>query len=60
MADVNITTIEPVFFVPSQDSSLLREWKVTVKEFSMLDDFYNDMETEGGNLYIPNRAVELC
>lgn len=58
MADVNITTVEPIFFVPSQDPSLKREWKVTVKEMAMLDDFYNDMETEGGNLYIPNRAVD--
>jgi hypothetical protein len=38
----------------------LREYIVTLRQFEDLDDFYNDMETEGGNLYIPGRAVELA
>lgn len=36
----------------------LKEYVVTVNEFSDLDDLYNDMETEGGDLYIPGRRVE--
>jgi hypothetical protein len=39
--------------------SALREWIVTLKNREDLDDFYEDMETPGGNLFIPNRAVEL-
>jgi hypothetical protein len=31
---------------------------VTLKDCSDLNDFYEDMETPGGNLYIPNRKVE--
>jgi hypothetical protein len=31
---------------------------VTLKDCTDLDDFYHDMETPGGNLYIPNRKVE--
>lgn len=37
----------------------LREYIVILKEFENLADFYNDMETEGGLLYLPHRAVEL-
>lgn len=33
------------------------EYVVTLKSVDDLDNFYNDMETEGGDLYIPNRAV---
>ena len=32
---------------------------VTLKKATDLDDFYNDMETPGGALTIPNRAVDL-
>jgi hypothetical protein len=31
---------------------------VTLKKFDDLQEFYEDMETPGGNLYIPNRKVE--
>lgn len=31
---------------------------VTLKNFDDLEEFYDDMETPGGNLYIPNRKVE--
>lgn len=34
-----------------------REYIVTLKRFEDLEDFYNDMETPGGNLYIPDRNV---
>ena len=39
--------------------SELKEYIVTLHRFEDLDDFYNDMETPGGNLYIPDRAVDL-
>lgn len=36
-----------------------REYIVTLKDMSDSEDFYLDMETPGGTLYIPNREVEL-
>ena len=36
----------------------LKEHIVTLKSRNDLDVFYEDMETPGGDLYIPNRAVE--
>lgn len=38
----------------------LREYIVTLHQFDDLESFYTDMETEGGNLYIPNRAVDVA
>lgn len=35
------------------------EFVVTLKSMEDLTDFYNDMETEGGDLYIPNRQVNV-
>lgn len=35
----------------------LKEWIVTLYRKEDLDEFYNDMETPGGNLFIPDRAV---
>ncbi len=37
----------------------LKEYIVTLHNREDLDDFYDDMETPGGNLYIPDRAVDL-
>ena len=37
----------------------LREWIVTLHKHEDLESFYDDMETPGGNLFIPNRAVEV-
>ena len=37
-----------------------KEYIVTVKSKDDLESFYNDIETPGGNLYIPNRAVQCC
>jgi hypothetical protein len=34
-----------------------KEYIVTLKNFEDLDQFYQDMETLGGDLYIPNRAI---
>lgn len=38
----------------------LKEYIVLLKDSSDLDDFYDDMETPGGNLYIPNRVVDVA
>jgi hypothetical protein len=37
-----------------------REYVVTLKKYEQLEEFYDDMETPGGNLYIPNRMVECA
>lgn len=37
----------------------LREYIVTLHRREDLDDFYEDMETPGGNLYIPDREVDI-
>ena len=37
----------------------MEEYVVTLHNKEDLDDFYNDMETPGGDLYIPDRAVDL-
>lgn len=34
-------------------------YAVILHKHEDLDDFYNDMETEGGNLYIPDRQVQV-
>jgi hypothetical protein len=38
----------------------MQEWIVTLHNREDLPGFYDDMETEGGNLFIPNRAVEVA
>jgi hypothetical protein len=38
--------------------SNLKEYVVSLKRREDLEDFYNDMETTGGSLYIPHRQVE--
>lgn len=40
--------------------SELKEYIVTLKDSNDLDNFYEDMETPGGNLTIPNRMVDCC
>lgn len=37
----------------------LKVYVVTLKHFQDLDAFYEDMETPGGNLYIPDRIVDV-
>jgi hypothetical protein len=37
-----------------------REYVVTLNDYNDLEEFYNDMETPGGNLYIPGREVECA
>ena len=38
----------------------LKEYIVLLKDSSDLDDFYDDMETPGGNLYIPDRVADVA
>lgn len=38
----------------------LKEYIVILHDHADLDDFYDDMETAGGSLYIPDRAVDLA
>ena len=42
------------------DNLELREYVVILKEHQDLDSFYNDMETPGGDLYIPSREVAVA
>jgi hypothetical protein len=37
----------------------LQEWIVTLHRKEDLNSFYEDMETPGGNLFIPDRAVDV-
>ena len=37
----------------------MNEYIVTCRSYEDLEDLYNDMETPGGSLYIPDRAVDL-
>ena len=36
----------------------MEEYIVTLHKHEDLDEFYNDIETPGGSLYIPDREVE--
>ena len=38
----------------------LKEWIVTLHRREDLESFYEDMETPGGNLFIPDRAVDVA
>lgn len=38
----------------------LKEYIITLRRYDDLKSFYDDMETPGGNLYIPNRAVKIA
>lgn len=37
---------------------MMKEYVVTLKNYEDLDGFYQDMETPGGNLFIPNRSCD--
>ena len=37
----------------------MNEYIVTCRSYEDLEDLYDDMETPGGSLYIPDRAVDL-
>ena len=48
----------PIPHLGNPEDQSLKEYIVTLKEFNDSDSFYDDMETPGGNLYIPKRVVE--
>lgn len=48
---------DPIPHLGNPTDQSLKEYIVTLKNISDSKDFYNDMETLGGNLYIPNREV---
>jgi hypothetical protein len=37
----------------------MKEYVITLHNFEDLDGFYKDMETPGGNLFIPDREVDI-
>lgn len=39
---------------------MLNEWIVTLHRKEDLESFYEDIETSGGNLFIPDRAVDVA
>ena len=57
LAPVELPSLDVLTPIDNQD---LREYVVTLKEHQDLDSFYNDMETPGGDLYIPSREVEVA
>ena len=57
LAPVELPSLDVLTPIDNQD---LREYVVTLKEHQDLDSFYNDMETSGGDLYIPSREVEVA
>lgn len=44
----------------SPEDTSMREYIITLKDHNDSDGFYDDMETEGGSITIPNRACECC
>lgn len=38
----------------------MKEYIITLHNFDDLENFYDDMESPGGNLYIPDRCVEVA
>ena len=48
----------PIPHLGNPEDQSLKEYIVTLKNMEDSDDFYKDMETPGGNLYIPDRIVE--
>lgn len=48
----------PIPHLGNPEDQSLKEYIVTLKDFNDSDGFYEDMETIGGTLYIPDRIVE--
>lgn len=48
----------PIPHLGNPEDQSLKEYIVTLKKMEYSEDFYNDMETPGGSLYIPDRMVE--
>ena len=45
---------------PPEPGPELKEYIVTLHRREDLEEFYDDMETPGGDLYIPDRSVDCC
>ena len=52
--------MDPIPHLGNPEDQSLKEYVVTLKSMDDVKEFYNDMETPGGNLYIPDREVECC
>lgn len=50
----------PIPHLGNPEDQSLKEYIVTLKDFKDSEEFYKDMETPGGNLYIPERVVECA
>lgn len=50
--------MDPIPHLGNPEDQSLKEYIVTLKDINDSKEFYNDMETPGGNLYIPAREVE--
>ena len=50
--------MDPIPHLGNPEDQSLKEYVVTLKSLDDANDFYNDMETPGGSLYIPKRVVE--
>ena len=50
--------MDPIPLLGRPDDTSRREYVVTLNDMADSDTFYDDMEKPGGNLYIPNRAVD--
>jgi hypothetical protein len=50
--------MDPIPHLGNPADQSIKEYVVSLKNFDDLNDFYNDMETPGGTLYIPDREVE--
>jgi len=48
----------PIPHLGNPEDQSIKEYVVTLRDFNDSDEFYKDMETPGGNLYIPDRIVE--
>ena len=52
--------MDPIVNLGNPNDPGLKEYIVTLKSMEDAQSLYDDMETEGGNLYIPHRAVECA
>jgi hypothetical protein len=52
--------MDPIPHLGDPASTEEKEYIITLKDFKDSEEFYLDMETIGGNLYIPGRIVKCC
>jgi len=56
--DIEVVPTIEMLAATNINSPQLYDFCVTLHSFKQAADFYEDMETPGGNLYIPNRRVD--